>query len=123
MLYPLFSSVKTALEKIFFVRMWSVLYVDTAKIPMFSFARIVEIFDKIPTNEKSNTPCILKACQLSSCSIVLDGTFFVSNTTDNSSSVLPIKQKSLYKSTCEKSSTLHIVNDLSIIYISINPSS
>lgn len=55
-------------------------------MPIWFFASIVEILDKIPISEKSNTPWILNPFQPSSLSVVFAGTFSVLQTRDISSS-------------------------------------
>lgn len=67
---------------------------ETANIPTLFSANKVAILDNIPISEKSSWPSILKAFHPSSRSVVLLGTCSVLHTTDNSSSVLLIKQKS-----------------------------
>lgn len=65
------------------------------EIPLF--ANNCAILAKIPINEKSNCPSILNARQPSSRLIVLLGAFLVSQTKDNSSSVLAKNKNHFFK--------------------------
>ncbi len=76
-------------------------------------------FDNIPTSEKSNNPCILKAFQPSSLLITFEGTFSVGQTKYSSSSVFPRKKNSPFKSIADISFNLHTEKLHSIFFIFI----